>query len=109
MACATVPLPVPFSPVSSTLASDGPTRAISSSTGCMAARLRNEHRATPALVTEQRVLRLEPLAAPQRPAKLDLGAQDGEQPLVVPGLLDEVARAAPHGLDRHVDLTPRRS
>ncbi len=34
---ATVPLPVPFSPVMSTLASEGPTRAIIWSTGCMAA------------------------------------------------------------------------
>ena len=35
--CATRPLPVPFSPVISTLASDGPTREITSSTGRMAA------------------------------------------------------------------------
>ncbi len=35
--CATSPLPVPFSPVISTLASDGPTREITSSTGRMAA------------------------------------------------------------------------
>jgi hypothetical protein len=34
---ATVPFPVPFSPVMSTLASEGPTRAMSWSTGCMAA------------------------------------------------------------------------
>ena len=33
---ATSPLPVPFSPVISTLASEGPTRSIISSTGCMA-------------------------------------------------------------------------
>ena len=35
--CATSPLPVPFSPVISTLASDGPTREITSSTGRIAA------------------------------------------------------------------------
>ncbi len=35
-ACATRLLPVPFSPLMSTLASDGPTRAITSSTGRMA-------------------------------------------------------------------------
>ena len=34
--CATSPLPVPFSPVISTLASEGPTREITSSTGRMA-------------------------------------------------------------------------
>ena len=35
--CATSPLPVPFSPVMSTFASEGPTREIMSSTGRMAA------------------------------------------------------------------------
>ena len=35
-AAATVPLPVPFSPVTSTFASEGPTRSIISSTGCIA-------------------------------------------------------------------------
>ena len=37
MARATSPLPVPFSPVISTLASEGPTRARTSSTGRIAA------------------------------------------------------------------------
>ena len=43
---------------------------------------------------------LEALVAAQRPAQIDLGADGEQQPLVVPGLLDVVARAAPHRFDR---------
>ena len=74
-ACATVPLPVPFSPVIRTFASDGPTRAISSSTGRIAADSAMQRRLRrPA--AQRAVLGLEPLAAPQRAAELDLRADD---------------------------------
>ena len=56
---------------------------------------------------EHAVLGLEPLAPLQRAAELHLRAQDGQQPRVLPRLLDEVARAAAHGLDRQVDAAPR--
>ena len=59
-----------------------------------------------ALAAQQRVLRFEPLALPQRLAQLDLRADDREQPRVVPGLLDEVARAPAHRLDGDLDAAP---
>ena len=40
--------------------------------------------------------------------QFDLRAQDGQQALVLPRLLDEVARAAAHGFDRQSDVAPRR-
>ena len=53
-------------------------------------------------------LRLQASGPAQRPSELHLRAQDREQPLVVPGLLDEVAGAAAHRLDRDVHRAPRR-
>ena len=53
-------------------------------------------------------LRLEASGPAQRVSELHLRPQDREQPLVVPGLLDEVAGAPPHGLDGDVDRAPRR-
>ena len=47
-------------------------------------------------------------SAPQRFRKLHLRPQHRQQSRVVPGLLDEVAGAAPHRLDRQIDATPRR-
>jgi hypothetical protein len=64
------------------------------------------HQAGHALAAQQRVLSLEPLPLSQGLAQLDLRPDDGEQPRVVPGLLDEVAGAAPHGLDRDLDAAP---
>ena len=61
-----------------------------------------------ALAAQQRVLGLEPLPLAQRLAQFDLGPDDRQQPRVVPGLLDEVARAAPHRFDRDLDAAPRR-
>src|SRR5437773_182975 len=52
------------------------------------------------------MLALELLAAPQRPPELHVGAERGEQPAVVPRLLDEVARATAHRLHRTVDAGP---
>ena len=49
---------------------------------------------------------LELPSAAQRPAQLGLGADDREQPLVVPRLLHEVASAAAHRLHRHVHRSP---
>ena len=53
-------------------------------------------------------LRFEPSGATQGAAQLHLRAQDREQALVVPGLLDEIAGASAHRLDRHVHRAPRR-
>src|SRR5881227_1016211 len=100
---ATTSLPVPCSPRMSTLASDGPMRSISLSTGCIAG-----DSAISSGRPSRRSARfsLELLAAPQRPAQLDLGAERREQPAIVPRLLDEVARAATHRLDGAVDTGP---
>ena len=104
-ACATRPLPVPFSPVISTLASDGPD-----------ARDDVEHRPHRRRFGQQRRMAvghqrlvggLELPAAPNRPAQLGLRPDDRQQPLVVPRLLDEVARAAAHRFDRDVHRAPR--
>src|SRR5947208_14533688 len=59
-----------------------------------------------ALAAQRTVFALELLAATQRPAELDLGAERGEQAAVVPRLLNEVARAAAHRLNRAVDTGP---
>ncbi len=53
-------------------------------------------------------LRFEASGTAQRPSELHLRAQDGEQPFVVPRLLDEVAGAAAHRFDRDVHRAPRR-
>ncbi len=49
---------------------------------------------------------LQPLASPQRPPKVHLGADRHQQPLVVPRLLDVVAGAATHRLDGAADAAP---
>ena len=105
--CATSPLPVPFSPVMRTLASDGPTREITSSTGRMAADCGDQLRK--ALGAQRAVLGFQALALAQGAAEFDLGLQDGGEARVVPGLLDEVARAAAHGFDGELDRCPTRS
>ena len=68
-------LPVPFSPVISTLASDGPTRSISSSTGRIAARLGDQRRPARPRLRSASVLRLEPPArgAARGPARPGCG------------------------------------
>ena len=43
---------------------------------------------------------------PARASLLDLGAQQRDQVLVVPRLLDEVADAAPHRLHGEIDRSP---
>ena len=102
--CATVPLPVPFSPVIRTLASDGPTLAIISSTGRMAGALGDEQRRR--LGPQGAVFALESLAPPQRARQFDLRPNDREHARVVPRLLDEVAGAAAHRLDRQFHGAP---
>ena len=62
-----------------------------------------------ALGAQRAVFRLQALAFAQRPAELDLGLEDGGQPRIVPGLLNEIARAAAHRLDRQFDASPTRS
>src|SRR2546421_212523 len=42
----------------------------------------------------------------ESPAQVDLRSQDGEQAVVFPGLGDEIAGAATHGLDRQFDAAP---
>jgi hypothetical protein len=54
------------------------------------------------------VLRLQPLAVPQGMVQVDLGAEDLEQPDVVPRLGHEVAGPQAHRLDRQVDGRPGR-
>jgi hypothetical protein len=71
------------------------------------ARLGDERNAA-AVVAQEPVLRLEALSSPEGLAELDLRLERREQPSVVPGLLDEIARAAPHGLDREIDASPGR-
>ena len=88
----------------STLASDGATRSISWSTGRMAADSaisggRPSRRSSWFSPSSRRV-------APERPAELDLGPKGGEEPGVVPRLLDEVARAPAHRLDGLVHAAP---
>ena len=104
--CATSPLPVPFSPVMSTLASDGPTREITSSTGRMAADCAISCGKRSARRARFSASRRWPCA--QRAAQLDLRLEDGRQPRVVPRLLDEVARAAAHGFHRQLHAAPGR-
>ncbi len=67
-------------------------------------RLGDEHRLV--LVLERAVGGGQPLAPPTRTSELALGTQDRENALVVPGLLEEIAGAAPHGLDRELDRAP---
>jgi hypothetical protein len=106
IACATSPLPVPFSPVMRTFASEGPTRAIELQDGPHGGRLGDDRRAL--LATQQLVLLLEPAVRPDGPGELDLVAHDREQPEVLPGLRDEVARAPAHGLHGELDVGPGR-
>ena len=103
-----VPLPEPFSPVISTLASDGPTRAIKLEHRAHRRRFGDERRLVRALVAQQPVLGLEALTAPQRPPELHLRPDDGQHALVVPRLLDEVAGAAAHRLDGEIHRAPGR-
>ena len=69
-------------------------------------RLGDEHR--PHVRLERSVFRLEPLLAAQRARQLHLRADDRQQPRVFPRLLHEVARAAAHRFDRHLDAAPGR-
>ena len=90
----------------STLASDGATRSISWSTGRISAdsamsSARPSRRSSRFSLSSR-------CSCAERAAQLDLGAQGREQARVVPRLLDEVARAAAHRLDRLVDAAPRR-
>ncbi len=56
---------------------------------------------------QQPVLSFEMLRLLQSAIEFDLGANDGDQALVVPRLLDEIASAAPHGLDGELHVGPR--
>ena len=49
---------------------------------------------------------LELPSALQRAAQLHLRSHDRQQPCVIPGLLNEVAGASPHRLNRDVDARP---
>lgn len=53
---------------------------------------------------QEPVLGLEQGGAAECAVELTLGTQDGEQPRVVPWLLDEVRRATAHGFDIQVDV-----
>ncbi len=56
---------------------------------------------------EETILRSQAFCAKQGSTQFDLGAQDGQKPLVLPRLLDEVARSAPHGFNRQIHAAPR--
>ena len=103
---ATRPLPVPFSPVISTFASDGPTREIICSTGCMAAdcAISVGWPSPPPRSSEFSASR----RWPWRSAWLNSACvrRIGEQARVLPRLLHEIARAAAHGFDGEVDAAP---
>ena len=60
-----------------------------------------------ALPSEADVLGLEPLGTPQGPRQVDLRPDRGQQPLVVPRLLDVVARSPAHRLHSSVHTCPR--
>ena len=57
---------------------------------------------------EQAILEFQLAGAAQRLAQLGVNADEREQPLVLPGLLDEVARPALDAFDGQVDIAPRR-
>ena len=60
-----------------------------------------------ALRLEEAILGRQTLRLLKRAMQFDLRAQNGEQAFVLPGLLNEVARAAPHRFDRQLDVAPR--
>ena len=99
-----MPLPVPFSPVTRTLASDGPTREISSSTGRID---------TASAMSIGRTSGLsDRFSASSRCCRRSARASSTwvrtmrQQPRVLPRLLHEVAGAAAHRFDRHFDAAP---
>ena len=59
------------------------------------------------LSLQQAILRGKPLGALQCPAQVNLGPKDGQQPLVLPWLLDEVTGPTAHGLHCQLDVRPR--
>ena len=61
-----------------------------------------------ALPAQQLIFRFELAAFAQRARQLDLRAHDRQQPLVVPRLRHEIARAAFHRFHREIDRRPRR-
>ena len=81
-------------------------RAMVCNTGCMDRRGGDE--LWSAFGAQQPSLGLKLLGSLQGAMQLDLGAQDGQQALILPRLLDEVAGAAPHGFDRQTYVAPRR-
>ena len=58
------------------------------------------------LVAEYSVFGFEPLASPQRLTEFRLSVDDRQQPRIVPGLLNKVARPAAHRLDCDVNAAP---
>ncbi len=104
MVLAITPLPVPCSPVMRTLASEADTRETRSITGCIAAD--SAISGGRPCACSSAVFRFEALAATQRARQLDLRADAGDQPGVVPGLLEEIAGAAAHRLDGQIDRAP---
>src|SRR3954467_7363922 len=101
-------LPVPCSPVTSTLASLGPTRSRSRSTGCIAGELAKSRGAPPrsrVFSSSRRRLLRSALPSPARVPRA-LGPERRDEPRVVPRLLYVVARTPPHCLDCALDAAP---
>jgi hypothetical protein len=61
-----------------------------------------------AVAPQQPVLELQPAAEPERARQLEPVPERGQQPVVLPGLLDVVARAAPDSGHRAFHAPPRR-
>ena len=98
------PLPVPFSPVIKTLASEGATREISSITGRMPATRQSYSAYCRGAIRSS--LRAAGLCA--APAERDLRPHNGEQAIVIPRFRDKIARPELHRFDGEIDRRPSR-
>ena len=101
---ATSSLPVPFSPRMRTLASVGPARSISDQIRAIAGESPSSGVSPPpAGAAIASTLRRSVTTSAREVRKRGGGADGGEQPLVRPGLGDEIGGAALHRLDRDAD------
>ena len=62
----------------------------------------------PSFGAQQAVFRFQDFGLLNRPPQFDLGAHNGNQPRILPRLLDKIAGPAAHGLDRQIDIGPSR-
>ena len=102
--CATTSLPLPCSPVIKYVGVGGTDASNGLKHRLHGRGFGDELR--PALRAKKPILRGQPFCLLEREVQFDLGAQNRQQALVLPGLLDEVPSAAPHGFDRQFDVAP---